>query len=164
MTHSDVIVEILERSLAMLQKALTDFSDADMLVRPTPTANHAEWMIGHLCKSESFMLGACGGDTADLLPAGFADCYPQVKGQLPEVANPLGKQALIDLFTKVRGRTIAFVKAAGEEALLKQVPSPFNKGSMTTVMFMLMMPSLHGSLHLGQIQVIRRVLGKPILF
>ncbi|CAN5563861.1 hypothetical protein BH10PLA1_BH10PLA1_11460 [soil metagenome] len=164
MTHCDIIVETLERGLGMMQRELADFSDADMLVRPAPVANHAEWMLGHLCKSECHMLGACGVDVTDALPAGFAECYPQVKGQLNEVANPMGKAALLELFGKVRQRTIAFVKSAGDVALLKEIPSPFNKGTMTTVGFIVTMPSLHASMHIGQMQVIRRALGKPVLF
>ena len=37
----------------MLQFTLGDFSDADMLARPAPSANHAAWQLGHLIAAEA---------------------------------------------------------------------------------------------------------------
>ena len=31
---------------------LSDLSDADLLVRPSPAANHLAWQLGHLISSE----------------------------------------------------------------------------------------------------------------
>jgi hypothetical protein len=164
MKQSDVFAELLDRGHQMLRRTLADFSDADMLVRPAPHANHAEWMLGHLCRSEAFMLGAAGGHAEGLLPLGFGDHYPQSKEHENEVVQPLGKVVLLEQFAAVRSRMIEFVRGLGDADLLKEVPSPFNKGSNTTVSFIIQMPGMHASMHVGQMQVIRRVLGKPILF
>lgn len=163
MTHCDTIVEILERGHAMLGRTLADFTDADMLVRPCDHANHANWMLGHLCRSESFMLNACGGTPIEL-PAGFAEKYAQSREHEADVTEPLDKETLASLFAKVRGRTIEHVKSIKDADLSREIPSPFAKGMNTTVAFMLHMPALHLATHVGQMQVIRRKLGKPILF
>ncbi len=163
MTHCDTLVEILERGHGMLDRTLSDFSDADMLVRPCDHANHAEWMLGHLCRSESLMLQHCGGTPIEL-PAGFAEKYAQSREHEATVTDPMGKEALVALFRKVRGRTIEFVKSIKDADLAREVPSPFANGTNITVAFMLHMPALHLATHVGQMQVIRRKLGKPILF
>jgi len=163
MTHCDLIVEILERGQGMLQRTLADFTDADMLARPTEHANHAEWMLGHLCRSESFMMHAAGG-TPIVLPEGFQERYPQSKEHENDVTQPMGKETLLALYGMVRARTIEFVKSLNDADLAREIPSPFTKGTNTSVGFMLHMPALHTSMHVGQMQVIRRKLGKPILF
>jgi len=37
---------------------LGDLSDADLLVRPVPNANHIAWQLGHLISSEKHLLGS----------------------------------------------------------------------------------------------------------
>ena len=164
MAYTDIVAEILERGLGMMQKALADFSDADMLVRPVEGANHALWMLGHLCVSEAFMLSAARAEYANLLPPGFAEHFPQTKDRVNDVTAPLPKVEVLAVYEKVRRTTIAAVRGLSDADLLRTVPSPFAKGSTTTIGFLLNMPSLHSTLHLGQIQVIRRKLGKPWLF
>ncbi len=164
MAQTDILVEMLERSSGMLTKALADFTDADMLVRPVENANHAQWMLGHLCISEVRMVSGVKPELASLLPAGFAERYPQVKECPNECTSPLPKAELLPLYESIRQQTIALVKSLADADLLRPIPSPFNKGTMTTVGFMLNMPVLHSTLHLGQMQVIRRKLGKPLLF
>ena len=46
MTQTELLADMLNRNLEMLKATLGDFSDADMLVRPTPGANHAAWQLG----------------------------------------------------------------------------------------------------------------------
>ena len=49
-------------------------SDADLLVRPAPSANHIAWQLGHLVLAEPFLIRTELPDAAyPELPAGFAD-------------------------------------------------------------------------------------------
>ena len=51
---------------------LSDLSDADLLVRPTPGANHIAWQFGHLIESEPHLLKIILPDAKmPELPAGF---------------------------------------------------------------------------------------------
>src|SRR5215216_7867450 len=53
---------------------LSDLSDADLLVRPTPGANHIAWQLGHLIIAEvNFFLPKVPGARPAPLPAGFAE-------------------------------------------------------------------------------------------
>src|SRR5271170_7679494 len=57
MTQMELSADVLTRNLEMLRMTLADFSDADMLVRPCPGANHAAWQLGHLTAAETRMTG-----------------------------------------------------------------------------------------------------------
>ena len=56
MNTIQLLADVLNRNLEMLKATIADFSDADMLARPVPSANHAAWQLGHLINSESNML------------------------------------------------------------------------------------------------------------
>ena len=53
----------------MLRKHLSDFTDADMLARPVPGANHAAWQVSHLVNSTYNMVKALVPSLAVSLPA-----------------------------------------------------------------------------------------------
>src|SRR5579863_9661826 len=57
------------------QGYLADLSDADLLVRPIPSANHTAWQLGHLLMAEHEMIDAVSPGSMPPLPAGFAEKY-----------------------------------------------------------------------------------------
>ena len=52
MNARDVIQTSLNATKNMVDMYLADLSDADLLVRPVPVANHIAWQLGHLISSE----------------------------------------------------------------------------------------------------------------
>ena len=46
MSQSQAVADNLSRNLDFLKATLADFSDAEMLARPCPGANHAAWQVG----------------------------------------------------------------------------------------------------------------------
>ena len=56
MTAKDAIRQSLQGSQRVLGMLLDDLSDADLLVRPAPNANHIAWQLGHLIATESRLL------------------------------------------------------------------------------------------------------------
>ena len=73
------------------------------------------------------------------------------------------KQELLSLLAKTRGATVAFAKSRTAEQLGAAGPEKF-KDFAPTVATMIDMQSGHIQMHVGQLQVLRRKLGKPILF
>ena len=45
------------------EQYLSDLTDADLLVRPVPGANHIAWQLGHLIQAENWMVMAPSGAT-----------------------------------------------------------------------------------------------------
>src|SRR5664279_5340091 len=74
MKAQDAIRTALTGTQQILNMYLQDLSDADLLVRPVPHANHIAWQLGHLIASESRMSGDhLPGAKYPELPAGFAE-------------------------------------------------------------------------------------------
>jgi hypothetical protein len=163
MDTPDLLADALQRSLQLVKNTLADFSEADMLVRPAPGANHAAWQLGHLALSEARMLGAASPGTTVELSAGFADAFSRKTSTSDDAAAFPKKAEIIETFAKVRLAAVEW--ARGLSAADLDRPSPEGvRGFAPTIGAMATMLPEHTAMHLGQFQVIRRVLGKPVLF
>jgi hypothetical protein len=163
MKSTDLAAESCQRSLDMLKMILSDFSDADMLVRPCPGANHAAWQLGHLIAAESGMINGCAPGTMPELPAGFADRFKKSTASSDDASAFPKKNELISLLEKTRAGSIGWIKSLTDEDLNKPVEAPFKNFLPTWHHVVAVLPD-HTSMHIGQFQVIRRKLGKPVLF
>src|ERR1043165_2942890 len=106
MTGPQAMQAALEATKANLKTYLKDFSDADMLVRPVPGANHAAWQIGNVIGGEFYFIKADLPDTkCPYLPAGFFDLPGDAGAKKDE--GFLTKAEYLDLFNKVRYAVIA---------------------------------------------------------
>jgi hypothetical protein len=159
-TVNEYLAGSLAGSLNMLKMHLNDMTDAELLMRPTPGANHANWQIGHLIVSEHSLLAKCGA-TMPELPAGFAERYSKENTKIDDASKFATKADLLAQFDRVRNASIAFVKSATDAQL--SAPSPMPQW-LPTVADVVGLGSMHIGMHAGQIQVLRRKLGKPVLF
>jgi hypothetical protein len=159
MTLNDFFASALRQSLEMMKTTLADMSDADLMTRPAPGANHANWQVGHLVVAETRMLKAVGAPMPEL-PAGFADKYTKDTIASDDAAAFAKKDELLALMEKARAATIAFVQAFPAARFGEKGPMPFTP----TMADLFEAQSGHALMHLGQIQVLRRKLGKPVLF
>src|SRR5437879_8295358 len=73
MNAKEAIKTALTSTKDMIGWYLGDLSDADLLVRPVPAANHIAWQLGHLIDSESHLLGQLPGAAYPKLPTGWSD-------------------------------------------------------------------------------------------
>lgn len=163
MTAMNLLADICQRSLETLKMSLADFSEADMLVRPCAGANHAAWQVGHLIASEAYMVNACQAGATIELPGGFAERFNGKTAGVDDPAKLASKAELLELFAKVRGATVAWMRSLDEAALDRPGPERLRVAA-PTVGHTAALVAQHLSMHLGQIQVIRRKLGKPVLF
>jgi DinB superfamily len=163
MKNTEVAAEFCQRSLDMLKMTLDDFSDADMLVRPCPGANHAAWQLGHLIGAETGMINGCAPGTMPELPAGFHEKFKKTTAGNEDASAFPKKGELISLIERTRARSIRWIKSLTEDDLNNVVEAPFKSFAPTWHHVAAIIPN-HTSLHTGQFQVIRRKLGKPVLF
>jgi uncharacterized damage-inducible protein DinB len=162
MTGKDVIKQALEFSRMVTLSYIEDMSDADLLVRPVPTANHTAWQLGHLIASEHGMVTALGHDLPPL-PAGFPEQHTKETARSDDPATFLGKAAYLDLMTKTRTATLAAIDQTPENDLDKAAPEQL-RDYAPTVAAVLAVLAAHELMHAGQCVTVRRKLGKPILF
>lgn len=163
MNAKDAIRYALTSTKNMMGMYLGDLSDADLLVRPVPNANHMAWQLGHLIASEQRLSSLIPGAKLVELPAGFADRHTKETAAIDPPKGFATKAEYLNLFNKCREATLATL-ADMTEAMLDR-PNPGSmKDFAPTLGDLLMLVSNHTLMHQGQFSVVRRKLGKPILF
>jgi len=163
MTPQELYADGLASNFEFLKAVLADFSDADLLARPCPGANHTAWQLGHLIVAETNMLNAVKPGTMPELPAGFAERFSKENTKVDDPKAFPKKDDLLNLFTKARAATINFAKSASQKDLDQKIEGRMAR-MVPTVAHLLGFTPVHVAMHVGQFQVIRRKLGKPILF
>ena len=162
MRTQDAIKYALHSTRNLVNMYLQDLSDADLLVRPTPQANHIAWQMGHLIAAESRMGGGnITNATYPELPAGFAERHNK---ETASRNTGFGTKAeYLALFNKVRQATIDSVDKLSDADLDKPTSGPI-AAMAPMVGAMLLLNANHAMMHGGQFSVVRRKLGKPVLF
>ena len=159
MNATAVIRKTLESTQHLLTWFLGDLSDADLLVRPVPGANTIAWQLGHLIASESMAAKHIPAAKYPELPAGFAERHDN-KRAADDGPGLASKAVYLDLFAKARAATLAAVDRMSEADLDK----PTGWDLAPTLGQLLLLISNHTMMHAGQFSVVRRKLGKPVLF
>jgi hypothetical protein len=164
MNAKDAIRYALQSTQHMLPMYLEDLSDADLLVRPVPNANHIAWQLGQLISAEVKLLAtAIPGAKFPELPSGFAERYTKETSKDDNPKNFLTKKEYLTLFNRVREATLASLDKVPDADLDKPTSGPMaqyapNLGAL------FILNANHVMMHAGQFTVVRRKLGKPVLF
>jgi hypothetical protein len=163
MTGVDAIRTALKSTHHLVTWFLSDLSDADLLVRPAPAANHIAWQMGHLITSEPWMFKGNLPGVAPELPAGFERQHGKETQMVDPPTGFATRDQYVELFTRVRNATLAALDKLTDADLDKPTTgsmAPFapNLGAL------LLLTSNHSLMHAGQFSVVRRKLGKPVLF
>lgn len=162
MTGTKAIVAALELSRDNLMWYLSDFTDADMLVRPVPGANHAAWQVGNVVVGDVMLVTTELPRTAyPELPAGFVEKHGKSGAATDE--GFLTKAEYLSLLGEVRAATIGIVAQLSDADLDAETSSEL-RDFAPTLGKLLIQVSNHTLWHSGQFTVIRRKLGKPVLF
>ncbi len=164
MTGREAIKASLEATKGNLTWYISDFSDADLLVRPVPGANHAAWQIGNVIGGDYYLVKTEFPDAVyPELPPGFLEQHGS-KGAADDAPEKfLTKAEYLKLFAEVRAATIAALEKLSE-ADLDRPTSEKMRSWTPTLGHLFLMASHHTLMHSGQFTVIRRKLGKPVLF
>jgi hypothetical protein len=164
MNAKDAIRTALQATHGMLNSYVSDLSDADLLVRPVPAANHIAWQFGHLISCEVDTLGPILPGLAPVkLPPGFKEQHDEAMAAIDPPKGFLKKAEYLNLFNQAREATIAAVNKLNDADLDKPTSGSMAKFA-PTLGALLLMQSNHVLMHAGQFTVVRRKLGKPVLF
>lgn len=141
---------------------VSDMSDAELFMRPTPTTNHIAWQLGHLIASEHSMLAAMGA-SAPALAGDFAASYTKETSTSNDPKKFHTKAQYLDLLEKVRKATLSALEATKDADLDKPAPEKM-RSYAPTVLSVYHLIGSHELMHAGQFVPLRRMLGKPVLF
>jgi hypothetical protein len=163
MTAKDAIKTALTGTQKQLSWYLSDLSDADLLVRPVPAANHIAWQLGHLIQSEHRLLGQLPGAAYPALPPGWADQHGKSAAAMDPPKGFATKAEYLARFNQARESTLATLAKMADADLDK--PTQGNMAQFApTLGALLLLQSNHTMTHVGQFTPVRRKLGKPVLF
>jgi hypothetical protein len=164
MTGIQAIVAALKSTKSILDMYVADLSDADLFVRPAPTANHIAWQLGHVIAGDPFLMSGQGLELSfPKLPDGFDKLYDKEGSRKDGPDGFLTKAEYLGLFEKVRAATIAAVEKLTDADLDKPTQGPMAPFASTLGELFLLIAN-HTLMHAGQFTVLRRKLGKPVLF
>ena len=143
-------------------KYLEDFSDADLLVRPVPQANHTAWQLGHLICSEHRLMNMLSPGSMPKLPDGFLDKYTKDTSKVddPQAFHP--KAEYMKLRAEQRAGTMAVLAKTPPAQFDEPAPEAVRR-MFKTVGDVFTIIATHPIMHAGQWVVVRRKLGKPVV-
>ena len=162
MTGKELVRELLEKSSFLTNMLLADFTDAELLVRPVPTANHVAWQLGHLANSEHQIIEALSPGKMPPLPEGFEAKHSKEKATSDSPENFCTKAEYFKVLGEQRQGTLAYLETLSDEDLSK--PLNLFNGFIKSVGQGVVMPANHEMMHLGQYSIVRRKLGKAHAF
>ncbi len=145
----------------MMKQMLGDLSDADLLERPVDGANHIAWQIGHLIVAEQRLGSQIPGAQYPELPAGFAEQHDRQPTAQHTTSGFGTKAQYLMLLERTREATLTALRRLTDADLDTPAKGPAN---ITNVGGVLTLIANHTIMHGGQFSVVRRKLGKPVLF
>jgi uncharacterized damage-inducible protein DinB len=164
MTGTQAVRTALVSSHQVLTWFLSDLSDADLLVRPVPNANHIAWQLGHLIVAEPHLLSAyLPGAKWPRLPPGFAEKHTKETAKVDGADKFYKKNEYLSLYGQMREATIGALDKLSDADLDRPTTGDMAKFA-PNVGTMLLLNANHTMMHLGQFTAVRRKLGKPVLF
>jgi hypothetical protein len=155
-----LLVEGINSNTDFAKMTLADFTDADMFIRPSPHSWHVMYQMGHCINGEAYLMSKLDPGI-EQLPAEFSAMFGPDRAVGTDPAAFPTKAKLLEMLDWQRIRTVAAVSKLTEADLLR--PSPLPDWAPTMGQLLLLI-SGHMTMHLGQVQVARRVLGKRVLF
>lgn len=162
MTSKDAIKTTIDLCHQVLAAYLSDLSDADLMVRPVPEANHIAWQLGHLTASEHKMLTDAGYAMPEL-PEGLAESHDPEAATSDDPAKFHKKEEYLKWLEEQRAGTLSVLASAPETDFDKQSPEPMREYA-PTIGAAFCAVSVHEMMHAAQFVVVRRKLGKPVFF
>ncbi|HWG41521.1 MAG TPA: DinB family protein [Gemmataceae bacterium] len=164
MKASEAIQAALSSTQQLLNWYIADLSDADLLVRPAPGANHIAWQLGHVIAGEVLLVAPQLPDAPyPALSPGFKDQYDKHGAADDSPMHFLSKEQYVEQFTEVREVTKTAVAKLSDADLDRPTTGDMAKFA-PKLGDLLILVSNHTLMHAGQFTVVRRKLGKPIVF
>ncbi len=158
-TPTDAIVYSLAASKKLIHRFLNDLKPDEFEYQPCAGANCAAWIIGHLTLTDRRSLTWLGVTDLPLLPEGFEERFKATRTPAGEQKGYGEPAELVRLFDVHRDKLTALLATADPAKFTEPPfsPNPLFADRGEGLLFM----GLHTSMHVGQMTVIRRMLGYP---
>ena len=160
----DAIEKLRENGIAALMFArrvsmglLEDISDDQFFHQLFQGANHAAWIVGHICLNDDRFLTGLEGRPSQL-PAGWAALFAAGSSPGAESDQHPTREQMMTQFEARRNELLRWFQEMPTEKLTSPVPDDWKTFGATHGMIMSTL-AWHEGLHAGQLTVIRKSLG-----
>ena len=153
--------ELLATSRFIMSTYLSDLTGEDILVCPVEGAHHTAWQLGHLIFNERRMVEGIKLGAGITLSPSFEDAH----GKEIAVGSTTGFYKVSEyreMLASQRAKTLELLVSLSDADLAKQAPE-FMRAYARYVSSVFLSIASHETMHAGQIAVVRRRLGKPVL-
>lgn len=163
MDPMEQMADTLQRHYPVIEMHVKDLTDQEMTTRPVPTANNAIWQLGHLVTSTAYFASGIPGVNVPSFPPDWKDKFGKPGSTIDDPkAFPSKDQLLQALKSQIDAMAAAVRKLKPADL---DAPAPEGiRGFAPTVGVLIGVTAPHWMMHVGQFQVIRRKLGKPVMF
>jgi hypothetical protein len=155
--ENNILVHSLTTARMLARRFTEDLQPHEYLHRATPKGNCAAWLLGHLIVSNHRTAQRFNSDLP-ALPDGFETHFARDENA-PHASEFGDCSKLIAMLELSFDALIAAVQRATPEQLAAPIDKPMpvfkNAGELANFM------ALHAAVHIGQITMIRRSLGRP---
>jgi roadblock/LC7 domain-containing protein len=159
----ETLAAAIQQDLDMIKTHLNDFTDAEWMTRPVPAANHAAWQMAHLANFDVMVAGVLAPGAKVSKPASLDQCQGAEAAKSDDPKKFPTKAEVLKVMDEANAIQVAAIKNMSDADFDKPSPEQFRQWAPTVGHLVLLLPA-HASMHLGQIQVIRRKLGRPVMF
>jgi uncharacterized damage-inducible protein DinB len=159
-TPQEAIAYSLRTSKLMFHRFIDDLKPEEFLHRPCLGANCAAWIVGHLARTDRNQLKSLRSAGLPEVSEPFLEQFAATRAAATGTTADFGPpQELVRLFDLHRDLLTERVKEMSREELTSAPPwpSPLFTDWSEALLFM----GLHTSMHMGQLSMIRRSLGRP---
>lgn len=163
MNAREAIRNSIQSADFVVNSYLGDLSDADLLVRPVPGANHIAWQLGHLVIAEHGLMSEEFPGAMPALPAGFMEKHNNDTASSDDPKAFLTKAEYQRLWAEQRAATLAQLAKISDADLDKPAPEKY-RSFLNTVGDLINLQGSHALMHAGQWAIVRRKLGRKPLF
>jgi hypothetical protein len=163
MPANQLIIDAINGTYGLVTMHLADLSDADLLVRTVPAANHAAWQLAHVASFEVAIAEAVSPGQTVNKPATLATATEKGAAKSDDPAKFPKKAELLALFEATKNIITKALADMADADLEKASPEGF-RAYAPNIGNLLLLGAMHTNMHIGQIQVLRRKLEKPNVF
>ena len=163
MKATALIAQSLDLTHGVIKQIVDDLSDDDLFFRPASEANHIAWQLGHLISAENGMVSPIEGADMPPLSEEFRKAHSSENAKSTDRAGFLTKAEYLKMYDAQRVATKKLLEKLSDDDLGKSGPEEFRE-YFPQVGSVLLMQGTHAMMHMGQFSVVRRALGKPVVF
>ena len=164
MSWNDFAITAMETARMMTLAGVDGLTEEEMMFQPKAGMNHPLWLLGHIATSENgLILHACAGK--DLLPEDWMGKFGIKSTPVADMKAYPKREEILATLAKTHAAAMAYVKGLKAEDLDKRPMGieRFPKGAQerfNTVGKCIAGHITHEASHVGQITVLRRLMGK----